>query len=67
MENIICEWNNSLDNKKYIFKSKNIWMNPKNIIEERNIKQFPIYIDKNNKKKYVIDIDSLKEEVVDLR
>ncbi len=65
--NIICEWNNSLDNKKYIFKSKNIWMNPKNIIEERNIKQFPIYIDKNNKKKYVIDIDSLKEEVVDLR
>ena len=42
-------------------------MNPKNIIEERNIKQFPIYIDKNNKKKYVIDIDSLKEEVVDLR
>ena len=65
--NVICEWNNPLDNKKYIFKSKNIWVNPKNIIEERNIKQFPIYIDRNNKEKYVIDVDVLTENIVDLR
>ncbi len=55
-----------MDNKKYIFKSKNIWINPENIIEQRNIKQFPIYIDNSNKKKYVIDIDSLTENIVDL-
>lgn len=64
--NIICEWNNPLDNNKYIFKSKNIWINPENIIEEKNIKQFPVYID-NNKKKYTIDIESLTKNIVDLR
>ncbi len=65
--NIICEWNNSLDNKKYIFKSKNIWINPEKIIEEKNIKQFPVYIDENNIKKYIIDIDVLTDDIVDLR
>ncbi len=64
--NIICEWNNPLDSKKYIFKSKNIWINPEKIIEEKNIRQFPVYID-NNKKKYAIDIDILTENIVDLR
>lgn len=64
--NIICEWINPLDNKKYIFKSKNIWIDPENIIKEKNIKQFPVYID-NNKKKYTIDLDSLMENIVDLR
>ena len=65
--NIICEWNNTLDGSKYIFKSKSIWINPENIIKEKNIKQFPVYIDKNNKKKYAVDIDILTENVVDLR
>ncbi len=65
--NIICEWNDTLDNKKYIFKSKNIWINPENLIEENNIEQFPVYINNNNKKKYVIDIDFLTENIVDLR
>ena len=59
--NIICEWNNTLDSKKYIFKSKNIW------IKEKDIKQFPVYIDNNNKKKYAIDVDILTENIVDLR
>ena len=59
--NIICEWNNPLDGKKYVFKSRNIWSNPEDIIEEKNIKQFPVYIDKNNKKKYFVDIDILTE------
>ena len=60
-----CKFRNDIF--KYIFKSKNIWLNPEHIIEERNIKEFPIYLDNKNKKKYVIDIDSLTENVVDLR
>ena len=64
--NIICEWNNPLDNKKYIFKSKNIWLDPEKIIAEKNIKQFPVYL-ANNKKKYTIDIDILTNDIVDLR
>lgn len=63
---IICEWTNPLDGEEYTFKSKNIWSNPEDIIEERNIKQFPIYIDKNNKKQYFVDIDSLTANGADL-
>ena len=64
--NIICEWNNPLDGKKYVFKSRNIWKDPESIIEERNIKQFQVYINRENMKKYAIDIDVLTENIVDL-
>lgn len=64
--NVICEWNNPEDNKKYILKSKNIWTNPENIIEEKNIKTFPVYINQENKKQYIIDVDVLTEDIVDL-
>ena len=60
---IICEWNNPLDNKKYIFKSKNIWINPEDIIIERDIQQFPVYINRDNMKKYVVDIDILENNI----
>ena len=63
--NVICEWNNPADNKKYIFKSKNIWIDPEYIIQEKGIKQFPVYID--DKMKYIVDIDVLTEDIVDLR
>lgn len=63
---IICEWTNPVDSEEYTFKSKNIWSNPEDIVEERNIKQFPVYIDKNNKKKYFVDIDILTENGADL-
>ena len=56
---IICEWTNPLDGEEYTFKSKNIWSNPEDIIEERNIKQFPVYINRDNMKKYAIDIEVL--------
>ena len=64
--NIICEWNDPLDGKKYVFKSRNIWTDPESTIEERNIKQFPVYINRDNMKKYAIDIDVLTENILDL-
>ncbi|MDE5631157.1 MAG: DUF3592 domain-containing protein, partial [Bacilli bacterium] len=64
--NIICEWSDPSNNQKYIFKSKNIWFNPENTIAERNIQQFPVYIDPSNIKKYAVDVESLLENVVDL-
>lgn len=64
--NIICEWDNVEEGKKYIFKSKNIWINPENIIKEKNIENLPVYIDLKNKKKYLVDIESLTENIVDL-
>lgn len=38
--NIICEWNNPIDNKKYIFKSENLWTNPEIMIAEKMYKHF---------------------------
>ena len=46
----------------YIVKSKNIWINPENTIIERNIKQFPVYINRNDIKKYFVDIDILENK-----
>lgn len=64
--NIICEWNSPEDGKKYILKSKNIWFNPENIIAEKNITMFAVYMNPENRKKYLIDTDILTENVVDL-
>lgn len=64
--NIICQWNNPSDNKQYVFKSKNIWVNPETIIQKQNIKQFPVYIDKT-RTKYIVDVDELSKNIVDLR
>lgn len=64
--NIICEWDNPEDNKKYIFKSENIWQNPERVILERNIDMFPVYINRKNIKKYIVDIEKIEENVVDL-
>lgn len=63
---IICQWDNEIDGKKYIFKSGNLWFDPTLAIEQKNIDTLPVYIDMNNKKKYVIDISILADEVVDL-
>ena len=64
--NIICEWNNTIDNKKYTFKSDNIWTNPESIIQERNIKMFPVYINREKIKDYLVDIEQITKNVVDL-
>lgn len=65
--NIVCEWINPEDGKKYLFDSENLWINPQKIIQDRNINTFRIYIKPGNIKQYVIDVDEIKEEVVDLR
>lgn len=64
--NIICEWNNPADGKKYIFRSGNIWFNPENMIKENCLNKFDVYYDEKNIKKYVVDIDCLNNNVVDL-
>lgn len=60
--NIVCDWNNPRDGKKYIFKSNNIWVNPENIILERDIKIFPVYINLENAKQYFVDVECLTEK-----
>lgn len=57
--NIICMWDDPETGIRYTFKSKNLWNNPEEIIMEKGIKKFPIYIDLKNKKKYTIDLDNI--------
>ncbi len=57
---IKCEWTNPEDGKKYIFKSENLWQDPKDIIYEMGIKSFTVYVDRKNMKRYVMDIDNVK-------
>ena len=64
--NIICKWQESSGNI-YLFKSENVWFEPDSIIEARNIKQLPVYIDEDDFKKYYVEIDSIVENVEDLR
>lgn len=58
---VICKWKNPRDEKYYIFSSYTLTKNPANLIEERGITKFPIYIDKNNVTRYYMDLDILKE------
>ena len=64
--NIICEWNNPVTNKKYLFKSENLWFNPEQYILENNITTFIVFINPNKIEEYVVDISSIKNNVVDL-
>lgn len=64
--NIICEWNNPADGKKYIFKSGNIWFNPDNLIMEKGMSKFDVYYDEKNIRNYTVDVDCLTKDVVDL-
>lgn len=64
---ITCNWTDEIENKTYIFKSENIWYDPTRVISERNIITFPIYIDRGNMKNYYMDINCIRDSVIDLR
>ena len=56
---IICQWKDPMaPSKVYIFYSENIWFNPQPHI---NQKEIAVYIDRNNPRKYYVDISFLPE------
>lgn len=55
---IIAHWQNPSTNQLHIFKSKNIWFNPTDYI---NRKELTVYVDKSNIKKYHMDVSFLPE------
>ena len=55
--NIICKA--MINNEEVELHSENIWYDPIDIIEQKNITKFPVYVDINNPKKYYMDISSL--------
>ena len=65
--NIVCSWLNPEDNNTYIFKSENLFFDPKPVIDNMGLSEFPVFIDMENKKKYKVDTSVIEERVVDLR
>lgn len=59
---IICKGRDGISGENRIFKSENIWYNPEPIIQERNIKTFPVYIDTNNPKRYYLSLEEIEKE-----
>ncbi len=59
---IICKGINPITNQECIFKSKNIYKNPEEIIAIKRITTFPVYIDAKNNKKYFVDISSISNQ-----
>jgi len=58
---IVCKWENPADGNTYVFKSENIWYDPEPIIEEKNIITLPVYINRDNLKKYFVSLENIEE------
>ncbi len=63
---ITCKWVDPSTGIYYFFKSDNIWFDPEPIINERDIKNLPVYIDRYNPKKYSVSLEELEKMVADV-
>ncbi len=63
---IIVSWRDPASGKTYLFKSGSLWVNPDILIAQRDLRQFPVYLDPKNHKHYTVDTDAITRNVVDL-
>ena len=57
--NIICEWRNPVDKKRYRFVSEDLWKSPQRKILEKSITTFEINLDKTNVENYEMIIPDI--------
>lgn len=57
--NIICEWRNPIDKKRYRFTSGDLWRSPQRKILEKSITSFEVHIDKTNINNYQVIIPEI--------
>ena len=63
---IVCKYMDGTG-KELKFKSRGLDFNPECAIKDLGISTFPVYMDTQKKKKYIIDLKKLTENLVDLR
>ena len=59
---IVCSWTDPTTNQEYLFRSREIWFNPTEIINIHNISSFTVYVDKKNRERYFVDINILNRQ-----
>ena len=63
---IVVSWRDPASGKTYLFKSENMWVNLDILIAQRDLRQFPVYLDPKNPKHYTVDTDAITRDVMDL-
>lgn len=56
---IICKWTDTYSKTDLVFKSEYVTYNPEPIIKAKGITSFPVYIDRDNPKKYYVSLENL--------
>ena len=56
-----CAWKNPDDGITYHFRSMLLWINPQKIFEDKKITALPVYIDRQNFRKYYVSLQVLEE------
>lgn len=64
---IYCKWVDKGANTTYLFKSVNLWYNPKIIIKEKGITTFPVYLNPNNPKQYYVSTEEIEEKMMNIK
>ncbi|MBU1718123.1 MAG: DUF3592 domain-containing protein [Bacteroidetes bacterium] len=54
---IECQWLQAFDNTVYVFRSDNLWFDPRPFLGDRT--QLDVYIERENPKKYYVDVSFL--------
>ncbi len=58
---ITCKWTDPQTGLFYFYRSENIWFNPEPIIHEKALTSLPVYINRENPKKYVVVLDEIEK------
>lgn len=61
---VICTGINPFTSKEENYRSENMWMDVRKIIEENNISELPVYIDENNNGNYRVDVTIIESKCV---
>jgi len=61
---ITLRWENQRDGKTYIYRSEPLSFNPENYMKDHHITTLPVYIDRENPKRYYVDVSQLTQNIV---
>ncbi len=62
--NVYCTWIDPNTQRKYYFKSENVWTDITHEIEGRHIDKFRVFVNPNNFNEYLVDIDNIKNDIM---